>query len=170
MGVNRALNCLLRSAEERSGIGLWKLDGVGTCAGVTKIGSEAGFVGPAGEVILEYRKNAKLPPPSRLSICPYFEDNRGCTIPDLKAPICAAVLENHQMWKEKFGIDGVSLNINMIRMLHILLYSDQAKLQEYFPEIPTLDGFYDMALDTIGQMTVNVRRHPVIYPFKNLAK
>lgn len=171
MGINRALNGLLRSAEERSEIGRWKKDGVGTCSGVEKIGSEVGLDNPVGRVILDYRRGVKLPPKSRLSSCPYFIDNIGCAIPELKAPICASVLEDYQIWKQKFGIDGVFLNVDTVFILHIILSGNQTRLKKYLPDnTPTINEFYNLALDAIGQMTKHVRQFPVTHPFKNSAE
>lgn len=167
MQINLAINDLFRAAELRSGIGQWKKDGVGSCIGLTRTGSECGLIGPAKEVILRLRDkvNFKDHGHSRLTECPFHREDSGCSIPALKAPICASIVDDPLIWKKAFGIEGIQLGIDLDWVLFITLTQDKAKLKQYQPKnTPDLRDFNQWALNFVNGKKGLIERFPLLYP------
>lgn len=150
------LDVMFREMGLRSEVELWRVDGVGTCRQVGQFSSEGGFCPDVREGVIRLReeRNLQTAGENTLAACPYFRDNQGCVLGDLKAPVCIAHVDYPEELRRRFGIDGYQLKKDIEWMLNVIQSQDLDSLKS--------EGFCHLALSAIGQMTNHVRHYPIL--------
>lgn len=151
-----ALDVMFREMGLRSEVELWRVDGVGTCKQVGQFSSEDGLYPDirVDMVRLREKRNLETAGENTLAACPYYRDNQGCVLGDLKAPICIAHVDYPDELRRRFGIDGYQLKKDIEWVLAVIQRQDPYSLQS--------EGFCHLTLSAIGQMTDHVRNYPVL--------
>ncbi len=160
-----ALDNLFLEMDLRSDMGLWRINGVGTCRNLNEEGARQGLGGPAKDtlILLRTRRAKDNPGLSRLTACPYHREGCGCILKELKSPLCIAAVENKDEVWNRFKIKGQDLEDDIEWMLEGVLYQGVPPGTKHFnPNMPTSE-FVLEALDAICQMTKYVKAFPVIH-------
>lgn len=165
-GAVGVLDQMFKDMDLRSEIEDWRVNGVGSCVYVmSKKSSELDFKGCAKTHLIKLReqRNSEVKGISNLSNCPYHREDFGCTLGNLKSPLCIGYIENYQTLKKVFRIDGCQLYEDISWILEVILLQDGEWIKCYFPKpYPTIEEFYLLILDAIKQMNDHVVTFPIL--------
>lgn len=158
---------MFKEMGKRSEMEAWRLDGVGTCQGMSAINktvSEFGITGPSRKEIIRLREERarQFPGNSNLTSCPYHREDYGCVLGDLKSPVCTAVIDSPEEIKRTFGIDGFELRQDITLILRVILDQDQKQLNILFQPAPSIKEFFWYSLESIQEINEAVCQLPIL--------
>lgn len=161
-----SLNLLFTEMGQRSEIELWRLDGVGSCRDMNRETAEGELAGPVGDLLVELRdrRDSEVPgQPDELTQCPYHRVRCGCILGDLKSPICISHVDYPSSLEKHLQIKGYVLARDICGVLQVVLYQNQALLEDLFPAVEiTLEELPFLFMNSVGEMTKYVMTKPIL--------
>lgn len=155
--VAGALNIMFKEMSVRTNGELWRLEnspyfGMGSCTHADREVAEWGVEGPAAEDMIKLRdeRNKQIPGESRC--CPYHREGRGCTLGDLKGPVCLEHIDNPGEIEKTFGIDPYQLTHQIRWVLRKILLGEANEL------------FVKAAVVAANSMSEHVKIFPILHP------
>lgn len=160
--VTGALDQMFGEMDLRSEVLLWRVNGEGSCKGVSKEQTEGSLIGVAKKKLIKLRdaKSQAIPEINNNARCHYFR--QGCCLGDLKSPLCISFIDYPEECLRQFAINPLNLTGDISQILKIILLQDTKAASEFVGQQVTLSDFVELAKDAIYQMTVYVKRFPIL--------
>lgn len=141
---------------------MWQMPGpyenVGSCRYLDKPSSGDGLSGIAKDHIIELReeRNTQVPGQNELTECPYHRMGSGCTLGELKSPICISHIDMPGEIERLTGVPGTSVWVGIRETLEEILVAQS--VEDVAGNAPRVEAF----VRYIEMLTARIASSPVI--------